>query len=403
MGFFRRRPSGDGLYRGDAPVSQPGWQGESPTAYQSPAHRPPAGEPALEQADPDRHRSTAAEPHSSWATPVGATATAGTRDRARRRPGTVGWLSLLGVGAVLLVGYAGYSILSAVQSALPSAQQGAPAAAEPTVDEVIDVPVTTAYRGQHIEIVVLAAQAQPATGWGLPAPSPEPHLVISVTLAHLDDTDPAPITIPFFDWTFAPADGQLPVPVTLISGFAPAIGSPTISPGNPVSGLLVFETAAVDGTLVLHPLLTPVPLVRWTIDADTATVVPGAIGQPVQAQVGRPPFTVTLNAATRLEPGADVIGEQPTAGGYLVTDLMVSAADPSSSGVIDAQSFVFIPAGRAPVEPTDPGVVMGSTATIPIVGGSTSPVVLAFDVPVGPGSLELRDRSGNPMIAWPVP
>jgi hypothetical protein len=401
MGLFRRRRSGDGLYRGDAPVSQPGWQGESPTAYQSAAHRP--GEPVLERADQDRHRPYAAEPDSSWAAAdSGAAATPGPADRPRRRLRTVGWLSILGVGAILLVGFAGYSILAAVQSALPSAQQAAPPAPRPTVDEVIDVPVTTSYGGQHIEIVVLAAQRQPVTGWGLPARSPDPHLVISVTLEHLG-TDPAPITIPFFDWTFTPSDEQAPVPVTLVSGFEPALGSPALSPGNPVSGLLVFQTAAAEGTLVLHPLLTPVPLVRWSIRADTATVVPGAIGQPAQAQVGRPPFTVTLNAAARLEPGAAVIGEQPAAGGYLVADLTVSAADPTSSGVINAESFVFVPTGGTPVGPTDPAVVMGTTATVPIVGGSSSPVVLAFDVPAGPGTLELQDRSGNPMIAWPVP
>lgn len=371
MGLFRRRRSDDGLYTGDAPVSQPGWEGEAPSAYQSARSRPaPAPGP--------------------------------TGGRPRLRAETIGWLSVLGVGAVLLVGYAGYTILTATQAAIPPAEQTAsPAQAAAAV---VDVPVTVSYRGQDIRIVVGDAQQQPAAGWGLPSSTADPQLVIPVTMEHLD-ADETPITIPFFDWSFTPAGGQESVPVNLISGFEPAIGSPTLRPGAAVSGFLAFQTPVTDGTLTLQPLLTPTPLARWSISAGTAAVVPGVIGEPVRAQVGVPPFTMTLNAAARLGPGADSVQQDPTTGGYLVADLTVTADSQRPSGIIDPQSFVFVPSGGSPVSPVGPGAVTGTTSIGSFASGSGSgtPIVLAFDVPAGPGTLELRNRAGDPMIAWLIP
>lgn len=293
-----------------------------------------------------------------------------------------------------------FAITASVKSAFPDFGDDAPA----TVSGAVDVPVTVVFDDTDLEITVSGAQSQPGSGWSSSYSAAQPNLVIAVSLTELAPTA-APLTIPFTYWSFTPAGSATSENLNIVSGFDSSIETASLTPGTTDVGFLVFETAATSGTLSLESYDFGAPdLVSWSLTATPATVVEGSVDVPVQAQVGRPPFTVTMVGSTRVDAGNDIIWKAPASGSYLIADFVIASTGPGSSGIIDHEQFVFIPAGAAAeaAQAVGPGIVKDSTSITSVTNGSSTPFRVAFDVPAGPGTLEMRDAAGRAMIAWPV-
>jgi hypothetical protein len=288
------------------------------------------------------------------------------------------------------------AVLATVRSAAPDFRGTAPA----TVVGTVDVPSTVRYDDADLQITIGGAQSQPGAGWRSSAAAP-PNLVIRASIQSASAST-GRTTIPFVYWSFAPDDGSPPLTLNIVSGFEPAIVTSSLAPGEQLSGYLAFETTSTAGTLSLTGGYGDPPLASWRLTATPAAPVTGAPAVPAQAQVGKPPFTVTLAATTWVDAAGDIVRQPPTTGSYLIADLTIIGTGESSSGIIDQGLFVFVPAGGQPVASVDSGAVSGTTSITSVAGGSNTEFRLAFDVPVGAGTLELRDYGGRTMIQWPV-
>ncbi len=408
MGWFRRNNAGDAddFYRGDAPVLMPGADGAAPSAYVSPSQPIVSG-------PPDSSWSTAPPPAAGWTRPdewqapgfpvagppPGAggyfpgpvRAEPGTTERTVRRVG-LGCFSVVAIFVLLTIAGVVVAIFSSVRSSIPDF----PGSTPDTVLGTVDVPLTVRYDDVDLRITIGGAQTQPGSGWQSPAAA-QPNLVIAATLQSGGRT-----TIPFVYWSFTPDDGSAALTMNIISGFEPSIVTASLTPENPLAGYLAFETSATAGTLSLKSGYTNPPLASWNLTGTPAAVVTGTPAVPVQAQIGKPPFTTTLTATSWVDAAGDVARQPPASGTYLIADLTIAATGETSSGIIDQQLFVFIPAAGQPVSPVGSGAVTGSTSIGSVSGGSSTEFRVAFDVPVGAGTLEMRDDAGRTMIQWPV-
>lgn len=220
MGWFRRSDdSGDGLYRGDAPVSMPGTGDQEPSAYVSrpqaphpdpaspapewpsgpptgprtpgqvswgqvpPGQAPPGQVPSGQWTAPGQWAPPDPVAPGGWAPPPGSAASAAPVTVAQRaRPGAgCGLLAIVVILVVLIgVGVAGWAVFRSVRSALPSARD-VPATAVGT----IDVPITVVDDDGQLRITISGAQAQPGGGWD--DENGEPTLIVSTTIERVDD------------------------------------------------------------------------------------------------------------------------------------------------------------------------------------------------------------------------
>lgn len=421
MGWFRRTgaddsdPSnGDGFYRGDAPVLMPGVDGDAPSPYVSgygrapgtashppaPEHAPPPraqhpypppGYPPPPQQAPPQYPPPQQAPPQYPPPQYRAPASS---ERTVRRVGlgcavAIVVFVLLGVGGILLV---------AVSSFESSVTEDGEVA---TVVGAVDVPTTVRYDGTDLQITVGGTQAQPGPGWTWSQLNSAPHLVVAVSL---QQQGRPLLTIPFTDWSFVP-DGAAEsgsVRANLISGYEPDLVTASLTRGAAVFGYLAFETPSTSGTLTLQGDYGDPPLASWKLTAQPAVVIAGTTGEPVRPQIGKPPFTVTLDTVTWVAPEDAVARRPPASGAYLITDLTLTATGQESSGIIERERFVFVAANGDAVSTVPPGVVQDTTTITSVVNGSTAPVRLAFDVPAGPGLLELRDPADRTIARWPI-
>lgn len=402
MGWFRRDTSsdGDGFYRGDAPVLMPGVDGEAPSAYFAGSRPPNPSDPVADHPPPGYPPPgypPPGYPPPGYPPPgsMPPRAVPGATERTVRRAG-LGCVAVVAVGVLIAVAGAVIAVIASVRSSLPDLGESGP----DTVVGAIDVPTTVRYNDTELRITIGGAQAQPGSGWQWSS-NAEPNLVIATSLLQQDS---AVLTIPFVDWKFQPGDSQDadPVGVNFISGFEPDIGTASLAAGEAEVGYLSFQTPSTTGTLVLEGDYGDPPLATWEITASPAAVITGAVGTPVRAQVGMPPFTVTLDATTWVEPTAEIVRRPPAGGSYLVADLTLTSTGETSSGIIEHEMFVFVPTGGQDVVSVGPSLVQDTTSITSVIGGSSAPVRVAFDVPTGPGTLELRDGAGRTMIQWPV-
>ncbi len=319
----------------------------------------------------------------------------GATERTVRRAG-LGCVAVVAVGVLIAVAGAVIAVVASVRSSLPDFGESGP----DTVIGAIDVPTTVRYNDTDLRITIGGAQGQPGSGWQWSS-NAEPNLVIATSLLQQDS---GVLTIPFVDWKFQPGDtpDADPVGINFISGFEPDIGTASLTAGEAEVGYLSFQTPSTSGTLILEGDYGDPPLATWSITASPAVVITGAVGTPVRAQVGMPPFTVTLDATTWIEPSAEIVRQPPASGSYLVADLTITSTGETSSGIIEHEMFVFVPTGGQDVVSVGPSLVQDTTSITSVIGGSSAPVRVAFDAPVGPGTLELRDGAGRTMVQWPV-
>ncbi len=381
MGWFRRSDhADDGLYRGDAPVLLPGHGDQEPSAY--------LARPMTPKPDP--------------APPAGAQWPRGQRAPAvivgrRRGPGAgCGLLAIVVIVVVLVgVGVAGWAVFRSVRSTFPAVRD-APA----TAIGAVDVPVSVDYDDARLRITVTGAQAQPGGGWG--DESAEPTLIVATTIERVDDGATS-VHIPFVDWTFAPDGGPPAAGIDIVSGFQPDLTSVTLDAGDTVSGLLPFDTGATAGLLALAgDRYQDPPLATWNLTAATAGSVPGTTGAAARPQIGRPPFTVTLESTAWTDQAGADAWNPPASGSFLVADLTLTSTGGESTEWVEDSAFVFVPDGGAAVTVAPPGTVSSAPSFATVGGGESAPLRAVFDVAAGPGRLEMRDAAGRTMIGWPI-
>jgi hypothetical protein len=293
------------------------------------------------------------------------------------------------------VGLAGWAVFRSVRSAFPAARD-LPA----TQVGAVDVPVTVDYDDGQLRITVSGVQAQPGGGWD--DESGEPTLIVSATIERIDD-GASSVHVPFIDWAFTPDDGGPPADIDIISGFEPDLTSVTLNAGDTVTGYLPFDTAATTGRMALagESYQDP-PLATWDLTSSTAGSVAGTLGADVQAQIGRPTFTMTLNSATWTDQAGAEAWQPPASGSFLVADLTVTSTGGEFTAWVEDSAFVFVPAGGAPVAVAPPGTVSSAQSYATVGAGEAAPLRAVFDVAAGPGSLEMRDAAGRTMIGWPI-
>lgn len=390
MGWFggQRRSDGseDGLYRGDAPVYQPGAGDDAPRAYQAgrPAPAWPA-DPAPASAPPPRPAFAPIPPGTGVASPA-----------RRRGPGAgCGLVALIvilvTVGAIVV---AVLAVVGAVRSSIPG--RDAPA----TQVGAVDVPVTVQVDDAQLRVSVSGVQSQPGSGWDHPDDAPT--LLVAMTIQRVDDGSSS-VHVPFFDWSFVPADGAAPADVDIISGFEPDLTSVSLTAGQSVGGYLAFDTAATTGQLRLagNRYGDP-PLATWELTAAPAVAVTGAAGQPVTARIGRPAFTVTLTGVGWVDQAQAGASRPPASGTFLAADFTITGTGTDTSQWVQDSSFVFVPAGGDPIGVPPPNVVSSAASFASVSAGTSAPVRAFFDAAPGPGAVELRDSAGRTMISWPI-
>lgn len=293
------------------------------------------------------------------------------------------------------VGVAGWAVFRSVRSALPSARD-VPATAVGT----IDVPITVVDDDGQLRITISGAQAQPGGGWD--DENGEPTLIVSTTIERVDDGS-SPLHVPFIDWSFTPDNGGPAADIDIISGFEPDLTSVTLNAGDTVSGYLAFTTGASDGQLALAgDRYQDPPLATWDLVAVGAQAVPGTVSTAVQPQIGRPPFSVTLNSTTWSDQAGVDAWKPPASGSFLVADLTVTSTGGEFAEWVESSSFVFVPAGADAVAVAPPDTVSSAQSFATVTGGGSAPLRAVFDVAAGPGSLEMRDAAGRTMVAWPI-
>ena len=315
----------------------------------------------------------------------------------RRRTGRGCGLIALVVTLAVLVGVvvAGWVAFRSVRSSFPTARD-APA----TQVGAVDRPVTVDYDGAQLRITVSGGQAQPGGGWD--DDTGEPTLIVSTTIERIDD-GPSSVHIPFIDWSFTPDGGGPAVDIDIISGFEPDLTSVTLGSGDIVTGYLPFDTGATGGRMALAGSGYQDPsLATWDLTAVPAAPVPGTAGVAGQPQIGRPPFTITLDAATWTDQAGSGAWKPPAGGSFLVADFTVTSTGDDSSTWVHDSSFVFVPAGGAPVAVAPPDTVSSARSFATVTAGGSAPLRAVFDVAAGPGSLELRDAAGRTMIGWHI-
>ncbi len=398
MGWFRRDEPGDGLYRGDAPVSVPGVGDQAPSPYrtpsesdpprpvESPAHRwdPPGGAPPGSAAGP-----LPVMP----GPPAGVVMVDARRAGARRRPAAGCGLIVVLVVAVVT----GLVVFAAVRS-------GPSTIADPQVPATevgaVDVPVTVTYDGASLRMTVTGVQAQPGSGWD--QPTGEPTLLVSMAIERVDDGSAA-VFLPFVDWTFLPTGGGAPADVDIVSGFEPDLTSVSLDAGGSTAGYLAFTTGAGAGRLQLAGRWSDdPPLAAWDLTAGPAVAAAGSVGVPVRPQIGLPPFTVTLDSTAWADRTLADAWQPPASGSFLVADLTVASTGGEFSEWVEDESFVFVPAGGQPVAVAAPDVVSSARSFASVAAGGTAPLRAVFDTAVAAGTLEMHDAAGRTMVSWPV-
>jgi hypothetical protein len=249
-------------------------------------------------------------------------------------------------------------------------------------------------------VSVSGVQSQPGSGWDHPDDAPT--LLVAMTIQRVDDGSSS-VHVPFFDWSFVPADGAAPADVDIISGFEPDLTSVSLTAGQSVGGYLAFDTAATTGQLRLagNRYGDP-PLATWELTAAPAVAVTGAAGQPVTARIGRPAFTVTLTGVGWVDQAQAGASRPPASGSFLAADFTIIGTGTDTSQWVQDSSFVFVPAGGDPIGVPPPNVVSSAASFASVSAGTSAPVRAFFDAAPGPGAVELRDSAGRTMISWPI-
>ncbi len=402
MGLLRRRRDAQGLYRGDSPVSAPGFDGAAPAAYlPQPADSAPTIAPdTLEAA------LTATATDQPALTPTALTPTdrpAPPASGARRRRSVRGCLVSLIIASVLIggVAFAVLKVANAVDQAVGSpGRERTPV--EPTP---VGAPVTVGIDAGTFEVTVFGASAQPGASWSAAFRGDTPQLIVESQLRRIDAGADA-IRVPGWNWSVAePGSSALDDAVTgdIITSFEPGLDGPELTGGQAVRGFLSFHTDLSTATLSLRDGPAGDTLAAWELSATRPQVVAGTVGTPAQGEISRPGFTVTVDHPRTVGTGNPDVYRRPTSGRYLLVELSVApnAGVSSSLGLIERESFVFVTDDGADLVP-ESGAVSDALSLLSVSTDGPEHAVLAFDTAATAGTLQLLDRAGRVIITWRI-
>ena len=320
--------------------------------------------------------------------------------RTNRVFGLVVFLIVAGVAAAIAI-----PVIAAVTS-IPSFSADDPPKSV-TSDAVIGTPAAATYRSAELQVTLAKVTAQPVDSWRAGSSEAIPTLVAQVALQRQsggDDTS-GHVSVMAWDWHFQPVEGPA-VSGELTSMYEPRLSSPDLGPGDKEAGLVSFVTAARSGTLWLEDPQSDERVAVWEIaKADVPATVTGKLGSPAQGQIGQPQFAVTAQKTEWLGADDPDFWSPPENGAALRVSMRVAAVTgvPSTQylGQLGSDDFWFVPAKGEPVV-ADYSLMPGTTSVLSVYGGMKEPMVVAFDVAKGPGTLELRDAAGLVVIRWPV-
>ena len=374
MGIFGRDDADD-LYRGDAPVSQPGRDGAEPVGYHG-------GSPAGDRAAADRP-SRAAFPAPGPGIPA-----------TKKRPTRPGCLLAVVLVALVIFGGAGLVIFAIFQSASSSTSASGPAASSANPSLTI-----TSDDGDLV-VTLLGATAQPGGAWHGDNFDPAPNFVVELSLELVNASSESVITS-MVGWRFVPANGSVPIEPTESGGYRPSMIYPRLAPNVVSSGYLAFPTTANSGTLSVMD--STGRLAQWELTASTPSAIVATAGEPARGEVGLPAFTVTLESTANTDSNPGLLGLLAEPGvNYLVADLTVTSLGEPSTDFIRREEFVFTATDGPAIDAAPRGAIDDDAVLIAIGNGESSPFRVAFAVPPGPGTLEMRDPAGRTVLTWQV-
>lgn len=433
MGWLFGRKD-DGLYRGDAPASAPGFDGVQPSAYQvSPAARRPYDPRSIGTPDPHRTGATpystgaapdptGARPYPTGATPypavgsaqppgtghppglAAAMALAADQQRVLKRTVTRSLLGLL-VPMILVGGLvvAGFVVVDKVRDGIDNPFGAGSAGGQP-FEGVVGSPGEVTLGDNSYRITIEAATAQPSAAWGnYSAPASGGFLVIELSLTRTD-ANAAVSQISWFDWTFTAESGPAQDGELIAGGYEPLLSTLNLAPQETATGLVAFDTAASAGTLSLTTY--DGVWAQWPIVASVPAVVMGAFGTPVHPEAAGAPFSATVANPRWVAAGDPLAWIEPASGSYLVLDLTVTldegVFDSASSLSVGYDNWQFTPTGGAAVDASF-GVNGVVSLTFSPGQPTTASTVLAFDSVAGPGTLDLVNADGSKLATWVLP
>jgi hypothetical protein len=461
VGLFSRKRDAVGLYTGDAPVSAPGIDGAAPTAYTAPivptiasapmvGAEPTIGSPPQIGAAPvigspptvgpgpvtagrsaSAFPSPAAQPFPGPAAqpfpgspmapfggppvenpsaPVDIQAIMAAAHQAAADPRMVrkarrslasGLVGLIVI--VLLVGGVVFGVLKV--TSVPNDVTGS--SASPSPDQipartgVVGRPVTAHYDGADLELTVLGVQAQPGNSWAYATARDDPQLIVEVSIRRTDSRADT-VAVMGWDWAITPAGGGR-VTGDIITEYLPELSDPELRAGDRVRGFLSFKTAATTGTLSFSDSMARTPQVTWPVTATRPAPVAGKIGAPVQAQVSRPGFTVTVSRPRSIAASDQDVITKPRSGRYLLITVRITPAAGVHGylGLVDNTSFVFVPSGGKAV-PASIAALANATSSALVDDSEPVDLVVAFDTKAKAGTLHMKDGAGRTVITWRI-
>lgn len=391
MGLFGGNPD-KGLYTGDAPVSMPGRGGQPPQRY--------AGSQRI---DHDDH---AVRPSQRDAAP-------GIIAARPKKSGSGTAVVVLFFLGILVAGFVMFAQSSTEKSASPDQAVtevvGGDSGDADTVERrAMTESATVTYFDATFAITPKAAFAQPGRGYADATPDDEPELLISTGIQRLDDgSKPTGPTV--FNWKFDTPDG-VTIDAEIVPTYYPKLDVVSLAGGESDSGYLVFRTNATEGALRFTSFSGDT-LASWDITSDWIGTVVGNLGEPVWADISIPRFTVAAAEPHRVASGGPELRTPPESGHYLLFDIDIVANKGASGalGLVDRESFGFLPDGTATAEDDFAGLVLpaygavdGTLSTIAIGTGSAEHATLAFDTDATDGWLYFFNAGGWALIKWPV-
>jgi hypothetical protein len=304
---------------------------------------------------------------------------------------------------VLLIGGVVFGVLKAT-SALNDVTG---ATAPPTPDRipartgVVGRPVTASYDGADLELTVLDVVAQPGNSWAYTTAGDDPRLIVEVRIRRTDSR-PDTVTVMGWDWAITPAGGRT-VTGDIITEYLPELSDPDVRSGDDVRGFLSFRTDATSGTLSFSDSMDRTPQVSWPVTATGPAPVAGKIGAPVQAEVSRPGFTVTVTKPRSIGAADKNVITKPRSGRYLLVNARITPAAGVGGylGLVDNRSFEFVPSGGTAV-PASVAAVGNAMSSALVDDSRPVDVVMAFDTKVKAGTLQMKDGAGRTVITWKI-
>lgn len=432
MGLFQRKRDAVGLYRGDAPASMPGLNGEPPSAYRrssSALQTPSAGYPTSSDypTSPGYQTSSSAHPTSGYQQPpvYGGPPAGVMHSDSRQTNSVIGVFVTLIV--VIVVGVM-FVIGGMVDDDLPRADvvvtvQDVPAPeidadiADPDIAHVSGLPdwladAVLAEPGESVivdtsdasfQLAVMWSEYQSGGSWGSTNSAAE-HVIAAVEITRIDDAAGS-ASLAGWNWAVSAHDGE-PVTGDLITQFRPALSDARLSAGETAQGFVSFPTSDDVTWIGVAGSIAEVDAAQaaWPLTPHTPGEVSADVGERVWAELGRPPFGVLIDDPTVLAAGDPLLVSEPTSGSFLTVRVAFAPLGGAQHGlgVVDASNFTFVADGTSTEVSPTAFALDGAASAFWVRAGEATDGYLAFDTGAASGDLLLRDAQDRVVIRWAV-